>query len=283
MTLTAEAVLDEVRHRLGPLNEEAERAVAEALEIIRKKIVPPVAGNFTSKNASLQEYLGWTDEQQRQYHSDAEEANAAWIEKKMRDLNANWLIVVDGEIIAQGPALRTFPFEEEFEALCDKLDKYPFVLFSPRMLLIEEATAWHPTMVPGDAYPTLALGLQTGKEKIEIEADLDTGAWDIYIDHELLNNGSVSSLAERSPKKRASHLGQNYNYVTKSIWLEIDDAKGQGRRIRTNAICVEDWRYSSFITINPERKALVGRDLLLQLQPQVLLDFAAHQTQVEYR
>lgn len=119
MPLTAESVLDEVRHRLGPLNEQAEQAVAQALEIIRKKVEPSLseASRFTSQNTSLQEYLTWPDERRRQYHSEAEEANAAWVEKKLRALNAMWLIVNDGEVIAHGPALRTFPFEEDFEAL----------------------------------------------------------------------------------------------------------------------------------------------------------------------
>ncbi len=283
MTLTAEAVLDEVRHRLGPLNEQAEQAVAQALEIIRRKIPSPPADNFTSKNASLQEYLNWPDEQQRQYQSEAETANVAWIEKQMRGLNANWLLVVDGEIVAHGPTLRNFPFEEELEEICNQYGKYPFVLFSPSMLLIEEATPWHATTIPGDAYPTLLFGLQTGNETIEMEADLDTGAWDIYLPLELLNSPDASPLAKHSPKRRASHLGQSYNYVMKSILVEIHDANNRTRRIRANAVCVEDWRHSSFVTVNPQRKVLMGRDILLQLQPRVALDFAGHHTEVEYR
>jgi hypothetical protein len=37
---------------------------------------------------------------------------------------------------------------------------------------------------------------------------------------------------------------------------------------------------SPFVVINPDRTALIGRDILLQLKPQVLLDFAKRQTQI---
>ena len=159
--MTTESVLNEVRQRLGPLNEQAEEAVAEALNLIRRKfhsLFSAVAEEaFRSENATLDEYLNWTDEQQRRYQSEAERENIKWIEKRLDDLHATWLIVVDGKIIAHGPSLQTFPHEEEFEALCEKLGKYPFVIFSPRMFLIEEAAGWHPTEIPGDAYPVISV------------------------------------------------------------------------------------------------------------------------------
>jgi hypothetical protein len=48
-------------------------------------------------------------------------------------------------------------------------------------------------------------------------------------------------------------------------------------------ICVENWRHSPFVAINPNRTALVGRGTMLKLQPMVGLDFANRQTEVEYR
>jgi hypothetical protein len=41
-----------------------------------------------------------------------------------------------------------------------------------------------------------------------------------------------------------------------------------------------DWHISPFIKINPNRLALIGRDILLELQPKVLLDFAKRQTEI---
>jgi hypothetical protein len=44
--------------------------------------------------------------------------------------------------------------------------------------------------------------------------------------------------------------------------------------------CVSDWQTSPFVKINPDRVALVGRDLLLTLKPMILLDFNERQTEI---
>jgi len=286
-----ETVLRQVRDRLGPLSGEAEQAVTEALEIVRRmngsSLSPPVDQgasdeNFKGENAELQEYLSWTDDRQEQYQSDAENLNAKWSGKKMRDLNAMWLIVIDGKVVASGYTLRTFPFEEEFDALCEKTGKYPFVLFGPLMLAIEETRVWHSTVAPNDSYPTIRVNVKTDKSELELEADFDTGAMDTYLDFSIFKQQGAMALTETNLKKHSSHLGRKYSYTAKSIWLEVKDKNEHQRRIRTNAICVENWRNSPFVIINPTRVALVGRDTMLGLQPMILLDFAKRQTTVEY-
>jgi len=145
--MMTETVLKQVRDRLGPLSGEAEQAVTEALEIVRRMngspfspTVDKVAGdeNFKGENADLQEYLSWTDQQKLDYQTETESANTKWVEKKMQELNAMWMIVMDGQLVASGPAMRTFPRDEEFDALCRKHEKYPFVFFSPSLFHIEE-------------------------------------------------------------------------------------------------------------------------------------------------
>jgi hypothetical protein len=286
--MTTETVLKEVRNRLGPLDSRAEQAVAEAIEIIRQMGKPPSSPkvaedeSFKDENAGLEEYLSWSDDRQRRYQSEAEEANAKWIEKKMRELNAMWLVVIDGEIVASGSALRTFPFEEEFDALCKKTGKYPFVFFSPLMFLIEETLARHSTVMPDDSYPTMRINLKTDVAETELDADFDTGAVDTYLDFDLFVQQGAMTITETNLRRYSSHLGRSYSYTAKSIWLEVKDKNEQRRQIRTNAICVENWKNSPFVTINPKRTVLIGRDTMLQLQPMVLLDFSRRQTTVEY-
>jgi hypothetical protein len=285
--MTSEIVLKQVRDRLGPLNDQAEQAVAEAVEIIRQMNAPPssptIQDGFNGENASLQEYESWSDDQQAQYQSEAEKNNARWIEKKMRDLNAMWLIVIDGQIVASGPMLRTFPHDEEFDELCEKTGKFPFVFFSPRMFYIEETGSWHPTAIPGDSYPTVRIKLKNDASETELEADFDTGAMDTYLNLDFLLQHRLIMVKKRKIMKDSSHLGRNYRYITKSIWVEAKDKSGQRRQTRIVAICVTNWSHSPFVAINPNRTALVGRVTMLQLQPAVLLDFANRQTEVEYR
>ncbi len=238
--MITETVLKQVRNRLGPLTDQAEQAVAQAVEIIRQmnglSFSPTETkdDDFKGENVSLEEYESWSNEQQRRYLVEAKKNNTKWIETKLHELNAAWLIVVDGKIKAHGPALQTFPHEEEFEAFCKKIGKFPFVIFSPRIFFIEESALWHSTKLSNDAYPTL-------------------------------------------------HLGRSFDYVTKSIWMELRDKNGQSRQERVYGICVENWRNSPFVAINPNRTALVGRGMMLKLQPMVGLDFANRQTEVEYR
>jgi hypothetical protein len=141
--MTTEAVLKQVRNRLGPLNDQAEQAVVEAVAIIRQmsepSFSPATDGSFIGENAGLDEYLSWADDKQRRYQIEAKKANAKWIATKLQELGADWLIVIDGKIVAQGPSLQTFPHEEEFEELCKKVGKFPFVIFNPRIFLIEES------------------------------------------------------------------------------------------------------------------------------------------------
>ena len=156
--MNTELVVDEVRNRLGPLSEQAEKAVSEVIKILREQgklesIPQPL--DFVGQNISFDQYLSWTREQKRSYLDNAEKANRDWVENKLRELNAMWLIVINGKVISHGPLLRTFPDDDEFIALCKRHNKYPFVFFSPRMFFVEETGRWHPTSVPGDAYPTI--------------------------------------------------------------------------------------------------------------------------------
>jgi len=140
--MITESVLKQVRDRLGPLSEQAELAVIEVVKIMCRTNEPPVSpaiteeaedGNFKGVNVVLDEYKSWSDDRKLQYQTEGENANAKWIEKQMHDLNALWLIVIDGKIIASGPLLRTFLHDEDFDKLCENTGKYPFVFFSPRM------------------------------------------------------------------------------------------------------------------------------------------------------
>jgi len=44
--------------------------------------------------------------------------------------------------------------------------------------------------------------------------------------------------------------------------------------------CVLNWRMSPFVAINPNRTALIGRDIMFELKPRVLLDFDKRQTEI---
>jgi len=90
-------------------------------------------------------------------------------------------MVVDGNAAAFGESMDTYPNDDEFLKLCQKFGKYPFVFFNPLILAIEEpASAWHPTVLAvNDFYPARPITISGNAGSHLIEADFDTGAWEI--------------------------------------------------------------------------------------------------------
>jgi outer membrane protein assembly factor BamB len=82
-----------------------------------------------------------------------EKVNTRWIEDKLRKLHAMWIMVIDGQVVAHG-SLTDYPSDEEFDKLCEKYGKFPFVFLNPQLLRIEESSIWHDTIVENDKYPT---------------------------------------------------------------------------------------------------------------------------------
>lgn len=156
--MTQEAVLKEIHQRLGPLNSQAQLAVSEVLEILRlpreSKSVRSKDGIFVGENVSVSQYEAWSRDERLRYQTEPEKANARWIGEKLRELRASWIIVSDGKVVASG-SLTEYPTDDDFDALCEKFGKFPFVFLSPSVLVIEEVTSWHETTEMGDAYPTV--------------------------------------------------------------------------------------------------------------------------------
>jgi len=161
--ITPEGILEKVRQRLGALAGNAEQAIAEALAILnesRQTFPQQTAEKFVSVNVSVAQYEAWSPEERFQYLDNAEEANTDWIEQQFQKLNAAWMMVIDGQVVAHNADFQKLLREHEFEALCEKSGKYPFVFFSPRLFLIEEATGWHTTYDPADSYPVIKVNLR---------------------------------------------------------------------------------------------------------------------------
>jgi hypothetical protein len=90
--MSTETVLKQVRDRFGPLNDQAEQAVAEVVKIMQQMNELPFSPTaseeteedlFKGENVSLAEYESWSDDRQLQYQTEAEKVNAKWIEKQM--------------------------------------------------------------------------------------------------------------------------------------------------------------------------------------------------------
>jgi hypothetical protein len=287
-SITQEAVLEKVRARVGALDARAEQAVAQAIAVISESrqgetAAQPMADKFMSANVSLAQYEAWSPEERFQYLNNAKKINASWIKKHFQDLRAAWLMVIDGEVIAHGASIQQLPQEPEFEALCEKHGKYPFVFFNPRLFMIEEASAWHQTVEPDDAYPTVAVRLQSARGALDLTADFDTGAVDAYFDFDLLLRHGLVTPSHRDYEDESAHLGQSFRFITEPVRLSVEDQSGNAKETGFFAFCIKNWHNGPFVAINPTRTALVGRSLFFKLAPVVHLNFAARQTEIEFQ
>jgi hypothetical protein len=286
-TITQEAVLERVRQRLGELDAKAEQAVAHALAVLdeSRKGKPPeqaTADEFVSANVSLAQYEAWSSEERFQYLKNAKKVNAGWIKKRFAALGAAWLMVIDGKVIVHGASIQQLPKEQEFDALCEKHGKYPFVFFSPRNFMIEETSTWHTTIEPDDAYPTVPIKLRGARRSLDMVADFDTGAHDAYFDFDLLLQNRLLKQGSRDYEDESVHLGQSFRFTAKPLRLSLKDKTGKAKEIGIFAFCIKNWADSPFVAINPNRSALVGRALFFKLGTIIHLNFVNHLTEIGF-
>jgi len=285
--MTTETLIQKVRDELGTLDAKSEEAVATAAKILHNaetiQTPQPSEEKFLSKNITLEEYVALPRPERRRYQDEAEKLNQRWVEKQFKKNNARWIMVVDGQVVGHGSTLQDFPDHDEILAVCESTGKYPFAFLSPSVFAIEEVpTKWHATQEHGDAYPALTITLYGNRNRFETEADLDTGAVDCYASLELLTASGVVKVQNEDFSWTSEHLTEPFVYFSLPLLLELKNEAGVSRQRRTAVICVEDWRNSPFVAINPDRTFLLGRSVLLSLQPRLTLDFSAKCTEVQF-
>jgi hypothetical protein len=285
--MTTESLIQKVRDELGPLDAKSEQAVATAAKILQSaETLPslqPSEEKFLSRNITLEEYVALPRPERRRYQDQAKKLNALWIEEQFKKLGAKWMMVINNRVVLHGPTLDNYPEDEEFLKLCQSTGKYPFVFLSKRVFDIEEESpTWHKTYQPNDLYPTVSMALSGYNHQLGVAADLDTGAMDCYGDLELFTTNGIIKIQLQEFEDTSEHLSRPFTYFTKRIWLELIDDNGIRRRKRATVICVDDWQNSPFVAVNPNRTFLLGRSVLLELQPRLTLDFAAKRTVVQF-
>lgn len=208
--------------------------------------------------------------------------NKEWIRRRLEEKGAAWLVVVNGDVVGSSPRLDEYPGEAEVLQICGERGRFPFVFVDDRLMMVEELSSpWSQTRRSDDRYPTARIeitheGLRSGA----LLADMDTGAYPVFLRWQL---ASDLGLVQESPwdiLQRADHPAGQFIYVFKrlSVGLLADD--GTLREARLAVSCVHTWE--PFLDQNPNRVALVGRELLNRLKPTVILSFADQVTKVNY-
>jgi hypothetical protein len=209
------------------------------------------------------------------------EQNYQWLQAKFSALDAAWLVIVDGQVIASGKSLKDKPRQPQVLEICRQTGKFPFIFVNDKFITIEESISpWHATKQAGDYYPTLPVTLRSASNIVEIVGDLVTGSSHTFADYSFLAAKNLIRPEAGDDLETHLHLNRPFDYVDKFVRIELPSRSGKSLALDTWIACVLDWRLSPFVALNPNRIALIGRDIMLELKPNVRLDFDARQTEI---
>ncbi|MCI0695949.1 hypothetical protein L0337_28615 [candidate division KSB1 bacterium] len=108
---------------------------------------------FVGENPSPEAYRKLSFDERGALSEQLKEQNEQWLAEKFAALKAAWLMVIDGEIIASGDHLKTYPQREQISEILSRYGKQPFIFINDFLLAIEES--WHSTLHsagPGRAF-----------------------------------------------------------------------------------------------------------------------------------
>jgi antitoxin (DNA-binding transcriptional repressor) of toxin-antitoxin stability system len=234
----------------------------------------PENGNIDLPHLSLDQYRTMSSAERDRLQIEAYERNWEWIERKLGELQADWMVVVGGKVRLWSRDPQEYPTDEQLWRLAEEANEAPFVFI--RSPLVEES-AWT-MLAEGDAYPSLEL--HVGGHRLL--ADFDTGSPRTILDDDwLVNHGLVSPLTI-SPVHVRKHLGSPYRCRSLPVALEVVDENGASAQRTVFCLSVLDWRRSPWCSalINPRREALAGRDLFRAFALIAELDGRAQTTRV---
>jgi hypothetical protein len=271
--MSVEEVLREVEKQLGELDERAKEAVKLALKLAQGEVTKVAEPVWQGENPPFEEMANLGIEERSRIMNELEERNREWLLRKCEELQASWLVVVDGKVLRHGYGWNDFVTDAEKLQIAQWTGKMPLLFIHPKMLWIEEV-AWSFLGIR-DAYPTLPFALMGNKQRVDLVGDFDTGATGIFTDAEMMSRNGVIQILPTDQWLVGFHLGTAFVYCTKSLTVALGADDGTERLERNfGVVCVFNWQKSPFVAVNPSRVALVGRDICLRLQPKIALDFA---------
>ena len=281
--MTVEAILKEVEKRLGELDEKAKEAVKLAVKLAQGETLPEQPEpQWQGENPPFDEMAKLDIEERSKIMSELEQRNMDWLLRKCEELGAMWLLVVDGQIYAHGKNLADNPpADEEKLELARRTGKLPLMFIHPALLWIEEI-GWHTTVRRDDVYPTLRCCFRNAFSSWETIADFDTGSASTFADFGELERRGIVRFSPSDFIHQRTHLGQTFRYIDKVLRVGLVADDGTEQSIVHSILCVLNWRQSPFVAINPNRTALIGRDICLRLQPKITLNFEAKTTSVAF-
>jgi len=291
-----EAVIEDIKADLNHLDETTLQSIREIIdrakrprflapEAERRSTVPLIDIEeplpFVGENWTLEEFERLSPEERAMRKWRLKEKNQDWLQEQFSTLSAAWVVVVGGKVVASGRNLKKKPLPPQLLKICRRTGKFPFVFVNDRFIAIEEsASTWQKTILTDDYYPTLSIIFNSASGIVEVVGDFDTGCSHTFVDYNFLADQKIIQRETIEDFEKHQHLNRDFIYVDKPVRVELPINSSATLILNTLISCVPNWNFSPFVALNPNRTALIGRDILLELKPQVLLDFAKRQTEI---
>jgi hypothetical protein len=286
--IIAEPSLEQVLKKLSTLR-------SEELELVEKQLASTKKNNKASSSPGtlledemflipFEEYLALSEDECDEVQMQAYEKYRSWIYDELEKRGAQWMLVCGGKIIESSPTLDDYPSDEKMYALGKQLGYAPLVFIANPVI---EESYW--VVLPkNDFYPSLSITIGSAdwdeaelQEKgIAMNADFDTGAASLWFDY---NQLLAENLIKRQRFKRTHpgyHFGRQYNCYALPIQVAMVDEAGRTVSTIVSVLCVLNWQQSPLCIVNPSRKALVGRKLLLGLPIRIELSGQKRSTKI---
>jgi len=250
------------------------------LPSFQKKATPLQPSQFKGENLTYEEIEKLSIKERGAMQRRLKELNREWLQERFASLNAFWLMIVDGQIVASGTTKKDYPKPTRIMEVCRQTGKYPFIFINDKALAIEESSSAWNRIDANDFYPTIPLSLNSDFGSATLIADFDTGAASSFVSYDFLLAHKVVQRDAREYVENSVHLSQTYEFISKTITVKMTTISGKEVVLETDVYCVENWTRSPFVKINSQRLALIGRDLLLELKLCTLLNFDRRQTEI---
>lgn len=138
--MTREELVQQVSAQLArPLDATCIKALETAWDILSRE--PPgrsgedVLAVFQGLNIQASDYEAMSETAKAGLMSELEATNQDWLRQQFAHLKADWLTIIDGQIIRHGP-MKHYPSDEELEILSEQYGgKYPYVFEDPLLSL----------------------------------------------------------------------------------------------------------------------------------------------------
>jgi CheY-like chemotaxis protein len=197
-----------------------------------------------------------------------------WILPELQRRGYVWGVVCGQGLVKGSPDIFDFPGEKELDEIGNSQNLLPFAYSNPLPVeSIGSRAEWAGTRYENDHFPRVSIRI----DDLHIE-DFDTGAIQTHVSDDLVRPG----LFERTGWTIQEHLGREFQWKTKRIVLTLLGHDGSVRQAEVPVRVVKKWENSPFVHVNPERKILVGRDILRAFKVEIVLNSLDRSTEVRF-